>query len=170
VAAPQGSGLSRRALLAGAALGLAGGPHRATAQSAARFGGVRVDAGPLAARGGGGAAALIQRIMPAKLQQVFADLIAPGVRGLPVLVARIDTLYLTGFADTPAGDSYLRAQDTMTGAGLVVSGRQTMAETPLRVTLPPSYSGTWYLPDIDTRRIDSLSYQFAYWLRREMQL
>ena len=131
---------------------------------------MRVDAGPLAAQGGAGAAALIQRFMPGKLQGVFGDLIAPGTRGLPALVARIDTLYLTGFADVPGGNSMIRAQDTMTGAGLVVRDRRTEAETPLRVTLPPSYSGTWYTPDVDSRRIVSLSDQFAYWLRREMQL
>lgn len=161
---------SRRAALAQLAALAAVLPCGVHAQSAPRFAAVRVDAGPLAARGGQGAAALIQTIMPGKLQEVFGDLIAPGARTLPTLVARIDTLYLTGFADTPAGNSLIRAQDTMTGAGLVILGRRTEAETPLRVTLPPSYSGTWYTADIDTRRIDSLSAQFAYWLRREMQL
>jgi hypothetical protein len=43
-----------------------------------------------------------------------------------------------------------------------------LSETPVLTTLPPSYSGAWYDPNIDRRRVSSLSYQFAYWLRREM--
>lgn len=164
--------VARRAFLAGsAAVIVAAGDVWAQAQqAAARFGGLRVDAAPLANRGAATAAAAIQGIMPAKLQEVFGDLIGPGGRGLPVLVARIDTLYLPGYADTRPGNLYDLQQDTMSGAGVVVSGRAVQSTTPLHVNLPPSYSGTWYLPDIDTRRIDSLCYQFAYWLRREMQL
>lgn len=161
--------VARRGFIAGAAAVAVVPSARAQAQ-AARFSALRVNAAPLAARGAAGAAALIERIMPEKLRIVFGDIVAPGARGLPVLVARIDTLSLIGLADTRPGTLYSMQQDTMSGAGLVVAGRTVTAVTPLHVNLPPGYSGTWYLPDIDTRRIDSLCYQFAYWLRREMQI
>lgn len=135
------------------------------------FGAISVDVRPLVARGGGGAAALIARIMPAKLQSVFADHVAPGQKGAPTLIARIDTLTMTAFSDRPGPDSNFSGQmDQMEGAGLVVSGRTTVSVTPLRVALQPGYSGAFYLPDIEERRIDSICYQFAYWLRREMNV
>ena len=163
--------LTRRSLLTGSAAFFGTGIAPSLAQQAApRFGGLRVDTTPPANRGSSGAAAAVQQIMPAKMQDVFGDIVAAGARGLPVLVARIDTLYLPGYADTDPGMVYSLQQDTMSGAGVVVAGRAVQSSTPLHVNLPPSYSGTWYLPDIDTRRIDSLCYQFAYWLRREMQL
>lgn len=160
--------VARRAFLVGA-VGLTAG--RAVAQTQpARFSALRTDAAPLASRGAGAPAAATARIMPEKLHIVFGDLLAPGARGLPALVARIDTLSLIGSADTRPGTLYAMQQDTMSGAGVVMAGQAVTSTTPLHVNLPPGFSGTWYLPDIDIRRIDSLCYQFAYWLRREMQI
>ncbi|MCW6511147.1 hypothetical protein [Lichenifustis flavocetrariae] len=172
---PTRPSLSRRRFLAGATLAAAGLPLRAWAQETApsapvRFSAVRVDAGPLAARGGGMSAAMIQRVLPGKMKEIFADLLVPASHQAPLLVARIDTLYLSGYADAISPGAALQSLDSMDGAGLVVMGRQVQASTRLHVTLPASYSGAYYLPDIDARRIDSLCTQFAYWLRREMQL
>jgi hypothetical protein len=161
--------VARRAFMAGAAA-LAAAPNAWAQAQPTRFSALRVNAEPLAGRGAGAAAAAIERIMPEKLRIVFADLVSPGSKALPALVARIDTLSLTGLADTRPGTLYSMQQDTMSGAGLVVAGQTVLSVTPLHVNLPPGFSGTWYLPDIDVRRIDSLCYQFAYWLRREMQL
>ena len=128
-----------------------------------------VDVSPLVARGGGASAGLIAQLLPAKLGAAFADRLATGDKRLPALVARIDTLFLSSFGETRSpGIDTLGTMDSMEGAGLVVLGRQTIATTPLRVTLPASYSGAYYLPDIDSKRIDSLCFSFASWLGREM--
>lgn len=163
----DGAGRDRRAVLLGASAVFVAGVSPAWAQSTAvpRFAAIKVDTRPLASIGGGASATAVQRILPAKMQSVFADVIGPGGRR-SVLVARIDRLYLASFVDnTPPGFSFGN-MDTMDGAGVVVG----QGDTPLHVTLSPSYSGAYYLPDIDLRRIDSICYQFAYWLRREMNL
>jgi hypothetical protein len=166
-------GRDRRSFLGGAmaCAVLASAARAQDAPVSARFRGVRVDVQPLVARGGGASARLIAQVLPGKLSQSFADLIAPGDARAPVLVARIDTIYLSSFVDRtgPGFDSF-GSMDSLEGAGLVVAGGQIVATTPLRVTLPASYSGANYLPDIDERRIVSLSESFASWLRREMNL
>ena len=139
--------------------------------AATRFHAVAVDARPLAAVGGGASAALIQRLLPAKLSEAFADLLIAGDARAPTLLARIDRIYLSSYADAPSpGFGSLGSMDSLEGAGIVLAGRQPVSTTPLRVTLPAGYSGAYYLPDIDARRIDSLCVQFASWLRREMNL
>ena len=162
--------LTRRSALAGLASGCAVVTAGAWAQvPGGRFGRVAVDVGPLVGRGGGASAGLIAQLLPAKLASVFADRLAPGEKRLPTLVARIDTLFLSSFGETRApGIDSLGTMDSMEGAGLVVVGRKTISITPLRVTLPASYSGAYYLPDIDQKRIDSLCFSFASWLGREM--
>ncbi len=138
---------------------------------ATRFGALRVDTTPLAAIGGRGPAQVIADILPRNLAVEFAAVVSPGDAHAPVLVARIDRLYLASFAGQPgSGLDSFGSMDSMEGAGLVTSGRQVMSTTPLRVTLPAGYSGAYYLPDIDVRRIASLCDSFASWLRREMNL
>ena len=162
-------GRSRRDVVFGALLGLAF-PTGLSAQDATPyFGALRVDTRPLAVGGGGASAALIQRFLPGKMQSVFEDLTRPGDRRAPTLVARIDILFLSSLRDSPAFGFASSSMDSLVGAGVVL-GASGPSVTPLRVTLPASYSGASYLPDIDARRIDSLCYQFAYWLRREMNL
>jgi hypothetical protein len=165
-------GIDRRGVI-GASLSLlvtGAGLRAAEAQTEAlRFRGVQVDTRPLAAIGGGGSAALIQKLLPAELSSAFADRLAPGDAKAPLLVARIDHLFLSAFADAPSpGYDAMGNMDQMDGAGLVVSGRQVVSTTPLRVSLPASYSGAYYLPDIDQRRIASLCMSFASWLKREI--
>lgn len=168
---PAGA-LTRRALLVGGC-GLAASVQ-AIAQEAPsdiRFAGVRVDVSPLLAIGGRGPAQVVAQVLPGKLAASFSDHLAKGDRRAPVLVARIDRLYLSSYADAPSvGFSSFGNMDSMEGAGVVLAGRQALSTTPLRVTLPAGYSGAYYLPDIDQRRIVSLCESFASWLRREMNL
>ena len=159
---------TRRRLIAGV-LGVCALGHRsalAQTSSAPRFSSIRVDVQPLIARGGRGSAQLIASVLPRELAKQFTDVVEPGTRA-PVLIARIDTIYLSLFADTPStGFGSFGTTDSLEGAGVVVAGRQVLSTTPLRVTLPASYSGVYYLPDIDQRRVVSLCESFASWLRR----
>lgn len=134
-----------------------------------RFRAVKVDVQPLIAVGGRGAAELIARVLPGLLAASFADALAPADPQAPVLIARIDRIYLPSYSDLPSvGFSSFGSIDSLEGVGVTVSGRQTLSTTPLRVTLPAGYSGVYYLPDIDQRRITSLCESFASWLRREI--
>lgn len=173
--AVQSRGMSRRAVSRGAlvaAAALIEPPQlRAQQTSPTRFRSVRVDVQPLVAIGGGAPAEVVARALPREMASMFANLLAPNDAGAPTLVARIDRIYLASYADAPGeGLDAFGNMDSMEGAGLVVAGRRTVATTPLRVTLPAGYSGAYYLPDIDVRRITSLCESFASWLRREMNL
>ena len=161
--------LTRRRAIAGATAALAAAVAPAWAQTASvsRFGAVRVDVQPLIARGGRGPAQLIAAVLPGKLAESFADRVGAEAKA-PVLVARIDQIYLSGIESTNSGFGKFGSIDTLEGAGVVVAGRQVLSTTPLRVTLPASYSGVYYLPDFDQRRIVSLCESFASWLRREV--
>ena len=178
---------TRRALVAGLALaplaargafaqafvpGERSQPLPPGAAAALRLSSIRVDAAPLADKGLPRFAAVLTDTLSARLRETFADRLGGG-RGAAVLVARIDDLQLG-----PAGGNGGRRggrggdvdNDYMDGAGLILEGRTLLSSTPLLVSLPTSYSGAYYLPDIDARRVDSITRQFAYWLRREMGL
>ena len=164
-------GATRRGVLGGGLALLAGTGATQAQTGPARFRGVRVDVEPLIAIGGRGAARVIAQVLPGKLAESFAAVLSPGDARAPVLVGRIDRIFLSSYADAPSiGIGSFSNTDSMEGAGLVVAGRQTIATTPLRVSLPASYSGLSYLPDIDERRVASLCESFASWLRREMNL
>jgi hypothetical protein len=109
----------------------------------------------------------VRQILLAKLQQTFADRLRPGDRRLPVLVVHIQSIYLTTYVDTY--DPHANVDWMEGSAALIGPGHQITGQYPLLVNLPAAYSGAWYLPDIDTRRIDSLCYAFAQWLRRAVE-
>jgi hypothetical protein len=160
---PRAGNLARRGVLAAMAssLGLALAPLGAKAQNATniRIGAIRIEASPYAEQ--------IAPIMLPALQKAFADRLAPGNRHAAVLLVRIDSLSFTSYVDTadPKADV-----DWMSGAGrLIGPGNQLLGDYPLTINLPASYSGAWYLPDIDERRLDSLCQAFSQWLRRAVR-
>ncbi len=177
------TGPTRRAVLGHAAAAAAGfvfpvaSASRAGAQTGPRPGpeGLRlrriaVDTSRVAAIGSPTAADLLARELTRHLRQVFGDLIAAQEVGGATLVARISSLYLTSFV---GGRAHGRrgegsGNDSLEGVGIVSKGSGVVSETPVLSVLDPAYSGAWYLPDIDERRIDAIARHFAYWLRREM--
>jgi hypothetical protein len=106
----------------------------------------------------------VRQILLAKLQQTFADRLRPGDPRLPALVVHIQSIYLTTYVDTY--DPHANVDWMEGSAALIGPGHQLTGQYPLLVNLPAAYSGAWYLPDIDARRIDSLCHAFADWLRR----
>jgi hypothetical protein len=152
--------IARRKVLVALAssLGLALATRSATAQHPAnvRIGAIKVEASPYADQ-------IASVLLPA-LHKAFADRLAPGDRHAAVLLVRIDSVSFTSYVDTadPKADV-----DWMSGSGhLVGPGNLLLGEYPLSVNVPASYSGAWYLPDIDERRLDSLCQAFSQWLRR----
>ncbi len=132
-----------------------------------RFGTVAADTTRIARLGNPVGAALLARGLERELPAVFADRMAAGGRGAALLV-RVNSLYLGFYTGGRWGGTQGVGPDNIDGVGLVTSGGRLLSQTPIYTTLDPSYSGAWYLPDIDRRRIESISHQLAYWLRREM--
>jgi hypothetical protein len=135
-----------------------------------RFGDVAVDASRLARLGNEAGAAAVTRVLERQLQETFADLMAPHGAGGATLVAKISSLYLADYTGSRAynGRNGGGGNDNLDGVGIVSSGGQVLAQVPILSVLTPSYSGAWYLPDIEERRVVSICHHFAWWLRREM--
>lgn len=167
--------VTRRALLAlatlplGACVAGSGTP----APAVARFRTVRVDTGPLAARGVGRYAGVVAETLRAAVAQVFAGRLAPNDRGAPTLTIEVATVRLaawsgsgaaSGFGFEDGGDS----DDTMTGAlvltstdGRAIDRRSHMA------TSDAGSGGPWYLPESEQRRLAALCRNYAGWALRE---
>ena len=132
---------------------------------------VVIDATRVAALGNPGGADRLAVVLAREMRKVFADLMAPHAADGATLVARISSLYFVPFAggrDYGGSNSSGSGSDSLDGVGIVTSGGRALSQTPILAILDPGYSGAWYLPNIDELRLDSISYQFAWWLRREM--
>ena len=170
------SGLTRRTLLllAGVAAGLwEHGSTPAAAQPApvaVRFRTIAIDTSRLAALGAPQVADMVQRLLAPELRQTFGDLMAPGDKTAPSLVVRIRSLSLSDDVGSRSygGRDGTKNVDYLEGAGVVTMNGHVVSETPVLSALDAGYSGPWYLPGIDERRVSSITQHFAYWLRREM--
>ncbi len=139
------------------------------AGAAIRFRRVVADASPLLQYGGAGSARILEGPLTAQLRHVFADRLAPGDPHAPDLIARITHFYMTSYAGGESIDA-IGPEDNIEGDGIVMSGGRQSSSTHILTSLRPSFSGAFYTQGIDGRRVDSIAYQFAYWLRREMNI
>ncbi len=166
---------SRRAFIRSASLvtlAAAGGPALAQtggnpAAAPSTFRAVAVDVTPMLDHGGGASARALGEVLLVQMRKVFADRITPGAAGAPLLTARITSLFLGSYVGTEDNLGFGN-NDNIEGDGIVSAGGQVLSTTHILTELPPSYSGPYYAPNIDQIRIESIAYQFAYWLRREM--
>jgi hypothetical protein len=165
--------LTRRAALSAIAA-LAVAPRAAGAAPAAtRFREIRVDVAPLAPKGEDEIGSWVAAVLPGYLSQTFAKYLAPGDRGAPVLVARIDQVTL-GQPHTRMS-MLLQATDTtdwIEGAGVVLdaSGR-TIGTYPLFSSIDvDSQQRSPYQAEIIRRRVETLALSFAQWLPGQMGL
>lgn len=135
-----------------------------------RFRAVGVDASRLARLGNVAGAEVVTQVLTRQLQGVFADLMAPRGTAGAALVARISSIYLAPYAGTRSynGRDGGGNNDNLEGVGIVSEGGQVLAQVPILSVLDAAYSGAWYQPDIDAKRVTSICHHFAWWLRREM--
>ena len=153
--------LARRTILIGfAATALAG--CQTTGQSAppVTIGAIRVDTGPLAAKEQSATAAAIRPMLERELASLRS---AGGGRGATLQVT-VTGLYLTSYA---GGAAATLGNDTLESVAVLVGpdGRE-IARYPIMSIMAPSFSGAWYLPDINQRRIEALVANNAQWIRR----
>ena len=163
--------LTRRSALAAltGAIVAAAGPVAAAPRTTI-FRAITVDVAPLLALGSRQSAELVRRELQRALAYEFAGRVT-GRAGAPTLVVRITSVSLAGWAGS--GGARGRGSfdtDYMEGEALIVTaaGRAAAARVPMLAALPASRAGAWYLPDIDERRIASISGHFAGWLARKV--
>ncbi|MGX1785849.1 hypothetical protein ACWIGM_03880 [Bosea sp. NPDC055332] len=153
--------LARRAILIGfAATALAGCQTTGRAAPPVAIGAIRVDTGPLAAKGQSATAAAIRPMLERELTGLRR---AGSGRGATLQVT-VTGLYLTSYAGGAAatlGNDTLESEAVLIGA----DGRE-LARYPVMSIMAPSFSGAWYLPDVDQRRIEALVANNAQWIRR----
>jgi hypothetical protein len=168
------SAVTRRAAirnLGAFALLSASAVRTAQADSGVRFQRITVDVAPLRASAGDPTADWVEQALPGALAEALAAHLAPGERGAPTLIARIQFIYLgpTGGGAGPSGAS----QDSIRGVLIVRGARDGIAaETPLRAIT------TYYSMAVDTPlfeeafhgRVVALAEAFAGWAPRELGL
>ena len=133
---------------------LGGDVASAQGQSVGR---IVVDTKPLEARGAAGQAAIIRPRLQASLQREFAGRVG---RGGAVLIARVHTIQLAGFAGNDRGgvpSDYLE--------GEVIVGGQSF---PMLVTQSADVAGPYYASDNEARRLYAIADSFASWIRRRV--
>ncbi len=154
--------LARRAILTGlAAAVLAGCQTAVQTASPVAIGAIRVDTGPLAAKGQSATAAAIRPMLERELASLRS-----AARHSATLHVTVTGLYLTSYA---GGQSATLGNDTLESEAVLVGtdGRE-LARYPVMSIMAPSFSGAWYLPDINQRRIDALVANNAQWIRRAL--
>jgi len=152
--------LTRRIILTGlSAAALAGCQTTARTASPVAIGAIRVDAGPLAAKGQGTTAAMIRPM----LERELASLRSAG-RGGATLEVIVTGLTLTSYA---GGQAATLGNDTLESeARLIGPDGREIARYPILAIMAPSYGGAWYRPDVNQRRIEALVASNAQWIRR----
>lgn len=177
------AGLSRRGFLfAGGALAVSGtallggcaapGDLRLSpeAASALRLRSITVDVSPLVSRGLAPWAKLAKSTIEPELARLFASRLVPSDKRADRLVVRVDAITLASWAGDASGggrwaNSGGGSTDYMEGDAIVIGpDGAEKARRRILLALPSSYSGAWYLPDIDTRRVIGLSRVFARWV------
>lgn len=176
------SAMSRRAfVMAAAASGTAllggcvsSGELRLSPEDAAalRLRSVTVDVSRLVALGLSPWARLVKATVEPELGRLFAARLVPGDRRADRLVVRVDAVTLASWAGGSTGGRWLSGggdTDYMEGDAIVVGPNgEERARRRILLALPSGFSGAWYLPDIDTRRVIGLSRVFAQWVHDQL--
>jgi hypothetical protein len=152
---------TRRIVLTGlAAAALAGCQSTAQTASPVAIGAIRVDTGPLAAKGQAATAAVIGPM----LERELAGLRTAGHGA--TLAVTVTGLHLTSYA---GGQAVTLGNDTLESeAVLIGADGRVLARHPILAVMAPSYGGAWYRPDVNQRRIAALVASNAQWIRRAL--
>ncbi len=180
-----GSGMSRRHLIgAGAAAAVSAaflggcvspGDVRLSPEDAAalRIRSITVDVGPLVALGLTPWAGLVKSTLEPELARLFAARLTPGDKRADRLVVRVSAVTLASWAGSSSGGGRWLSgggdTDYMEGDAIIIGpDGAERARRRILLALSSDFSGAWYLPDIDTRRVIGLSRVFAQWVRDQL--
>jgi hypothetical protein len=163
---------TRRTVLASALAGLALAASpvaspQALAQ-AATVGAIRVDVSRLVEQGWGPNAAAIK----AGLERELAVALGPAFRrgAGPLLFVKVNGIFMPSYAGGGGGGRFGdggSSNDSFDSvASLIGPDNRVIATYPILSSLSSGYSGAWYLPDIDQRRVNALIQNNAAWIKR----
>jgi len=153
--------------LSGAALALAPLHIRGAQAQTHMISSIRVDTSRIAAQGWGARASLIGAAMERQLAKTLGPLYRRGA-GATLLVT-VKGVWLSSFAGggggkPPGGGG---ADDNFDSDVAVLGPRgQVLQSFPVLTVLPSNYSGAWYRPDFDQRRVAALIENNALWIKR----
>ena len=165
---------TRRSLLLGAfVLAAAGFPAAALAQAEPRFSRVVIDTAPMAASGAAQLGENIKPLLAPGVAEALAGLIDPRDRRAPVLVISIRSLDLPSYSGSDDSEPHFHSGGGMSSDSLdtvvsVVAGRKVLSTFPLLVSQPSSAGGSWFLPNNEDRRVQSLGRSLGGWVRRKL--
>ncbi|MGV6872740.1 twin-arginine translocation signal domain-containing protein [Pseudochelatococcus sp. B33] len=137
--------------------------------AALRLRSIAVDVSPLVALGLSPWARLVKSTIEPELARLFAARLTPGDRRADRLVVRVDAVTLAAWAGSSSGGGRWLSgggdTDYMEGYAIVIGADGAeRARRHILLALSSDFSGAWYLPDIDTRRVIGLSRVFAQWV------
>jgi hypothetical protein len=145
------------------------------APEAVRFKAIKVDFAPLRDNGSAVYADWLAQTLPAALDKAFAARLAPGDRGAPTLVVRVDQVtlgspgMLTGMGGLPRLND---TTDQVEGAASVVGpGERTISTTPIHTSAPADTNVPPPMMEQNNHdRVAMAGRVFAYWLPSQMGL
>jgi hypothetical protein len=151
----------------------ASAPYAGAAAAQLRFRAIKIDVSPLVGMGLGPEAQWLSQDLPARLQAAFAGRIAPRDAAAPILVVRIDQVYLGesggGGSTAPLGD--YGARDGIQGVAMVTARNgKVLASYPLFTTQLALTGGSVYDMQSARGRVADLAGNFAQWLPGQMGL
>ncbi|WP_348273087.1 hypothetical protein [Methylobacterium sp. 174MFSha1.1] len=152
------------------AVALPASAQDATLPPGTRFSAIRVDVGPLLARGLGPYAENVRGELQAALAKTFADRVGgPG----PTLVVRVTGVSFNPYAgsETRFGGGNATNSDYLEGEALVVDRAGTvLLRHPQLSATNASAGGAWYDPASENRRVTYIAGHYAAWLKRGLGL
>ncbi|SEG83350.1 hypothetical protein [Bosea lathyri] len=156
------------AALAGAILAVSPLASLPALAQAAVVGAIRVDVSRLVEQGWGPNAAAIK----AGLERELALALGPAFRrgAGPLLFVKVNGIFMPSYAGGGGGGRFGGgggSNDSFDSvATLIGPDNRVLATYPILSSLSSGYSGAWYLPDIDQRRINALIQTNAAWIKR----
>lgn len=137
--------------------------------AALRVRSITVDVSRLVALGLSPWARLVKSTMEPELARLFGARVVPGDKRADRLVVRVEAVTLASWAGSSSGGGRWLSgggdTDYMEGDAIIIGpDGAERARRHIMMALPSGFSGAWYLPDIDTRRVRGLTRVFAQWV------
>lgn len=168
--------MQRRAFLAWAATGLGvafGTVLPGIARAAGPIRAVRIDTGPLAAKGVSRFAAVVRAELTPIAAAGLAGRLSPGDRRAPTLVIEVDQIQMASYGGGgggPGRDNFDAPRDYIVGAGILIGpdGR-VIARHPVTASRFAHEGGSWYMvEESERRRLQNLCESLVHWIARAL--